>query len=292
MSGELLFNLPREKYDRISRVHWSTLKLLGKSPAHYLAAITEGTKDSAPKKVGRGTHLAVIEPERFRSECVLWDGGRRASKKWDAFVTEHAHREILTETEWAQCMSLQRAVRGNKVASKYLEGGKGEVSVLWEHSSLPIGGIPGFTVELKGRLDFISNAGVLVDLKTTRDASPEGFGRECFKYRYHTQAALYRDGYFAATGEWLPYYLVAAETTAPFVVQVYRVPERLLAIGREEYVNLLSRLELCRSESHWPGYFDGEGELELPRWATFDHEEEDLTGIGLEFSTQESSDAL
>ena len=154
------------------------------------------------------------------------------------------------------------------------------MSVLWEYVVPDVEGFEGFRMDCKGRLDFVTQSGVLVDLKTTRDASPEGFGRECARYDYHGQAAFYRDGYAAATGQHLPYVLVAVEVNRPYVVQVYRLHDDVLALGREKYRNLLARLNVCRKESRWPGYGDAELDLMLPRWAV-PREDEDVTGLDL-----------
>ncbi len=272
----------REDYDRLEdRANWSTLKNMGRSPLHYrhhLLAPKAGDTDA--KKMGRGSHLAVLEPEKFRSQCAMWTGKVRRGKKWDAFQLKHAGSELLTEKEYAECVELGEAARASSMAAPYLAGGKGEQTVLWSHLVPPLPGFDGYRIDMKCRIDFVATCGALVDLKFTRDASPEGFGRECAKYESHVQAALYRDGFKAATGRELPDLLVAVEKTKPHAVQVYRVHEELLAAGRERYRALLDRLNVCRRDAQWPGYADGVLDLTLPRWAV-PQDEEDVTGLDL-----------
>lgn len=278
--------LSREDYDALDRDNWSRIKTLRKSPAHYRHQLFGDDEDTDAKKRGRCTHLAVFEPERFRAECAIWDAGARRGKDWEAFAKKHADREILKADEATLCIAIASAVRNNQVAAKYLSGGRAEQSVLWTYRADPIGAVPGYAMRCKGRLDFIANCGAIVDLKTTKDASPEGFGRESWRYRYHSQAAFYSDGYFAATGKRLPYVLVAVEVDQPHVVQVYRVPDVALEAGREEYRSLLDLLRHCRAESQWGGYAEGELELQIPGWAGIT--EEDASGLDLEFNTQEA----
>jgi hypothetical protein len=285
VSGQVL-HLSRDEYDRLQRVNWSTLKVLAKSPAHYRHQLLAKNDDTDARKLGRAVHLAVFEPERFASECVLWEDGRRAGKKWEAFSARHGAREILTAREHECCLTLQRAVRTDAAAGKYLAGGKGEMTLLWRHGVSGMGGLAGFDLDCKGRVDFLADVGAIVDLKTTRDASPDGFAKECWKYRYHAQAAFYTDGHEAATGARLPYVIVAVETAAPHAVQVYRVPESVLEVGREEYRTLLERLHFCRTNAIWPAYFDGESELSLPKWA-IDSPDEDVSGLDIDFPNQE-----
>lgn len=250
-------NLSREAYDALDRVNFSSLKHFAKSPAHYLAA-KQQPRDSAAMQRGRCVHIACLEPHRFASEVVVFDGATRRGKEWERFEAANLGKEILTAKEYEGVEATAIAVRGSLQAMKYLSAGQGEVSVLWEscgHS-------------LKSRLDWVSEL-ALVDLKSTRDASPEGFGRECQTHGTHIQAAFYSDAWEQKTGERRPYVLVAAEPTFPHPVQVYRVPEPLLELGRHIYQGWLRQLDECRKANVWPGYAADELDLILPRWATF-----------------------
>lgn len=273
-----IHNLTREQYDEIAdRENFSKLKNLARSPAHYRQALIEPAEDTDAMKLGRVLHLACFEPDRFRASIALWEGGRRYGKEWDAFRAKHKGRELLTQDEYQKCIGIQTSVRNHPDAMQYLSRrGQAEAAVLWTHTEESLGG---FTLNCKGRLDFISE-NAIIDIKTTRDASPERFGAQAWNLKYYVQAAWYRDGLAAATGRKLSYILIAVESDAPHVAQVYRVPEQVLEMGRKEYRALACRLVQCRKENHWPGYADGELELPLPRWAA-NTDEEDPTGLGL-----------
>jgi len=267
-------DVAREQYDSIDRSNFSLLKLMKWSPAHYKHALVTPVPDSDAKKVGRVVHLAAFEPERFRNAIAVWDGGTRRGKDWDAFKERNQGKELLTENEYARCMSVQKAVQSHATAMRYVQRGQGEVSMLWTTK------VGEAVVKAKGRIDF-NSASAIVDLKTTRDASPDAFGRQAHDLSYVAQAAWYCDGYEAATGVKKPYVIIAVESEAPFVVQPYIVPEGLIELGREEYRGWLDKLLFCRSQYYWPGYSDGsELELSLPPWA-LPKEDEDLSGEGL-----------
>ena len=274
----------RPDYERIVRVNWSTLKHLKRSPAHYRAVTMEkAQEDTDAMRVGRATHVAVLEPEMFLATHAVWDGGRRYGKEWDKFQEKHAGLEILTEDQYQQVKAIADAARSNEYAAPYLRAGLAEVTLLWTHTE-PANGVPGFEVECKGRIDFSANAGAIVDLKTTRDASSEGFCRSAWNLDYLAQAAFYTDGYAAAHGgELLPYLIVAIEKDAPYVAVVYRIPEHMIEMGRDTYRGLLKRLHQCRTDNHWPGYAEGIVDLELPRWMRSASDDSDLTGMGLVF---------
>lgn len=283
-------SLPRAEYEAIDAIHWSTLKLMGKSPAHYLNALQPATadeSDTAARQRGRVLHMAIFEPHRLASEVVVYRD-RRAGKKWEDFEAAHEGKEIITSRMSDAVDGLRAAARASALASKYLAGGKAEQAVRWKHVTPAVGDFPAVEFDCKGRLDFIANVGAIVDLKVTKDASPSGFGREVMRYDYHGQAAFYADGHEAMTGERLPFVIVAVEAVAPFVVQVYRVTDEQLELGRDLYTKHLAHLDVCRRTSSWPGYADTEMPLHLPRWAT-PAEDEDASGFDLIIGGEEAA---
>lgn len=263
----------REEYEAIDAVNWSTLKHLSKSPQHYLHNLTNPGEDTDAKQRGRVLHLAVFEPERFQRDVVVYPE-RRAGKEWQAFALKHEGKEIITSRMDDQVRAIADAARRHPMSARYLAGGKAEHTVTWKYRSPPIQHLEGHEFACKGRLDFVSELGAIVDLKSTKDASPTGFAREVLRYEHHVQAAFYQDGLEAMTGARLPFLFIAVEAAAPHVVQVYRVPDDVLDLGRERYQQLLAHLNVCRKENRWPGFAETEMELVLPTWAMPNPEDE------------------
>lgn len=288
--GTGIHTLTREQYDALDRVNFSTLKLIGISPAHYQHRMTTGDSDDTDARArGRCVHLAILEPEKFKEQVVVWDGGTRRGKDWEGFKARNVDKEILKEEAHAEVLAIAKAVRSSMQAAPYLVSGQSEVAVLWDHVVPEIGGLAGYRIKCKSLLDRVTPV-ALVDLKSSRDASPDGFGRECANYEAVVQAAFYSDGYRAATGSSLPYVLLASEAAAPYVVQAYRVTEEQLELGRETYRAWLDRLNLCRQEKAWPGYAETEMDLVLPPWAMPQDDESDLTGTGIDFGSSAVSE--
>lgn len=268
------FQVMREEYERLPRVNWSNLKLLDISPAHYRQALLTPWEDSDYKKLGRACHISVYEPEQFQARCVVWRGKVRRGVDWEKFVDEHPDDEILTEHQHETALAVGHAVRSSAMAKPYISGGQGEVTLLWRHGD----------VDCKSRLDFVAELGALVDLKTVNrqgGAAPEAFGFTCRNLKYVTQAAFYRKAYESVTGKRLPYYLVAAETMAPFAVQCYRIKESDLEEGERHFEELLDTYRACRASSRWPAFSDHVLDLELP--ARF--EEASVDDLGFSFSS-------
>lgn len=254
-SKALPATLTRKQYEAIQAENWSVLRNILRSPAHYAAAKLADDEDTAARRFGRCAHMATLEPARFASEVRVWTGGDRRGKDWTAFQEASGDREILKPDEHARCLAVAAAVRASD-AGKYLEAGQAEQALTWDVDGVQCKGIP----------DFVSLDGVLIDLKTCGDASPEGFGRDALRMRYLAQLAFYVDGYRAANGVDLSAMLVAVETEAPFAVGVYRIRPEQLDLGRSEYRRALELLKRCRASGEWPGY-GGEMDLQIPRWA-------------------------
>jgi exodeoxyribonuclease VIII len=258
------------EYEKLARVNWSTLKAMSKSPAHYRHGLLQRREDTAAMRLGRCVHLAVLEPELFASRVERWpeENGRRYGKKWDKFRADHEGCEILTEDEHDLCLAIQRAVRSDREAARLLVGGESEVTAQWTDEATGL--------DCKARLDKV-NANI-VDLKTTRDASPTAFGRESWRLQYHCQMGFYQGGLaHQLGGTLLPVYVIAVEKDAPHAVQVYHLTDDLLDTGREEVGQLLARLSFCRANDVWPGYAENGEILELmpPSWALESDEDAD-----------------
>ncbi len=247
-------SITRAQYEAIQGENWSGLRHILKSPAHYVANKSADDKDTAARLFGRCAHMALLEPAKF-AEVRVWTGGDRRGKDWTAFQEASGDREILKADEHARCVAAAAAVRASD-AGKYFEAGQAEQAMTWEVDGVRCKGIP----------DFVSLDGLLIDLKTCGDASPEAFGRDALRMKYLAQLALYVDGYRAANGVDLSAMLVAVETEAPFAVGVYRIRPEQLDLGRSEYRRALELLKQCRASGVWGGY-GGEQDLVLPKWS-------------------------
>jgi hypothetical protein len=262
-------------YDALPGHNFSTLKELARSPLHYQHRLTTPRPDTPSLQFGHGSHVAVLEPERFIREFALWQGKdadgktrQRRGKAWDAFQAEHTGRIILTESDYDRAIALKDAVRADEIAMRYLAAGRPEVALTWTDTET---GLP-----CKGRIDWEGKADgypAIVDLKSARDPSPRAFGLACARYSYHVQLAFYTDGYEQATGKRPRVVIVAVESTPPHDVVTYSVPADVLEVGRGEYRKWLAKIQECTERRTWFGCGNGfEQTLVLPAWAAPEEE--------------------
>lgn len=203
---------------------------------------------------------------------VLWSD---VKAQW---LQNNPGRQVLELEEWDQLHQMRDAVMAHPAARALLTGAPGvaEHSVYWRD--------PATGLLCRCRPDFWRADGIVVDLKTTTDASPEGFARSIAGWRYHVQAPFYLDGIACAQDQArgsLPAYaqarpkafvFLAVEKGARVVdgvalgVGVYVLDEESMAIGRQEYAEDLATIAQCQKSGKWPGYSERIEPISLPRW--------------------------
>lgn len=271
--------VPWDEYLTTPGTSITRLKELRRSAQHYRYRL-EHPKETTPLTLGRASHCAVLEPERFNTDHAVWtrrtESGNlapRNGKWWDTFRLEHEGKAIITADEFDTVAAIAVAVRGNDDAMKYLRAGDPEVTLQWTTWRRPC----------KGRVDWLTKVddqSVLVGLKTARDCRHFIFGSQAAKLGYHLQWAYYHDGYEMITGRRPKMVEIVVESEAPHAVVVYVIPDDIIAQGRDEYMVLLEQLAECEKADAWPGPAVGEQILTLPSWVYEAHD--DISELGLE----------
>jgi hypothetical protein len=254
-----IYKLSFEEYSLIPAVNFSTLKEARKSLKHYKHAVEIGFDDSDAFRLGRASHTAVFEQDRFALDYAVFRGERRAGKDWEAFKDAHTGQTILRVDDYLTSIAIRDAVRCHPAAKKYLGSGIAERSIVWRDADT--------NLLCKGRIDWHNDAHpALVDLKTTRDGDDRLFANSAAQYGYHLQLAFYADGLKSLTGKDCRVVMIVVEKDAPHDVVVYHVDVDVLYRGREEYKELLKRVRGCRDGDIWPGRHTEEQSFELPAW--------------------------
>lgn len=261
-------------YNDIDAVNISTLKVLwSQSPKHYRHRLEVQREETAALRLGIAAHMAVLEPLRFADHYTVRpadiDGRTKAGKLW---LAEHAGRPILTAQEHAQCVAMSEAVGCDPVASLFMTAGKVEHPIQWTDEETGI--------DCKGRLDLLTDSGVLFGLKTARAVDPRSVAAQSARLGYHLQWAFYHDGLVALDQTPKRVVEVFVESSAPYDVVTYEIGDDVLDEGRQAYREALVALAACRATGEWPGQARAIVPLELPRWArTLDDEDGALDGL-------------
>lgn len=262
-------HLAAEQYHQreLGVVSKSALDLVHRSPAHYLAWVKGELPDEETPALtfGRAFHCAILEPDVFAStyaaEPVFGDCRLKANKAArDEWRAEHAGRELISFDDHTTLLGMAAAVRKHPLASKMIRDGRSELTVSWKD--------PDTGLRCKSRADYyVPKLGMVADVKSTLNASPEEFKRSVVKYRYHVQDALYRAG-FAEAGEPVQHFVfIAIEKAPPYAVAIYSLEEEGIGRGYSAARRDMETLAECVERNVFPGYAPGIQSLELPPWA-------------------------
>jgi hypothetical protein len=268
-----------DEYCAVKAVNWSTLKEMARSPLRYRHALQSPKRDTPRLGLGRATHTALFEPDRFTRDYVVFNGDRRKKKIWKPFKEANAGKTILTVEEYDQACRMRDAVLGHSAARELLSEGEPERTITWTD---PVTGI-----KCKARLDWVG-PNAIPDLKTTADITARRFASIAARYKYHCQGAWYRQGELYERGGNIesvkPFYLIAVETEEPHDVAVFQLDDDTLYAGERECAELLSAVATCRATNVWPGQYPAIETLPMPAWIWGD--EEDLDDSGLVFGDE------
>lgn len=194
-------------------------------------------------------------------DVTLWSD---VKAEWEQ---NNGHRTVLTPDEWDQLHRMRDAVMDHPVAARLLTGvaGKAEQSAYW---------LDPVTGELcRCRPDYWRQDGILVDLKTTDDASQEAFSKSVANWRYHVQHPFYLDGCTQAIRqanldlvEPTHFLFLVVEKKPPYAVAVYQLDLESVELGRQQYRQDLDVFHQCKQSGHWPGYGDRILQVGVPQW--------------------------
>lgn len=263
MKNEII-DMPAAEYHSAPGISKHGLDQIHRCPALYRYLKNNPPEPTAAMRWGTMVHLAVLEPERFSAEvAVAPEINRRTNAgkaEWEAFCLCNEGKHVVTGEEFAELVAIRDAVRSHPAAMRALgNGGAVEQSLFWDRDG----------IQCRARPDFLHPAGVIVDLKSTEDASPSGFARSVANFRYHVQAAFYADGLSAINGPSAArgFVFIAVEKKAPYLVGVYQADEAMMAAGRLAYEADLEFYRQCLATDTWPGYGDAVLPISLPKWA-------------------------
>jgi exodeoxyribonuclease VIII len=208
----------------------------------------------------------VLEPDAVLDRYILEPAGldmrTKAGKEWKDALADGV--EVIDCAQYETALFQRDAVLSVPELAELLASGVAEVSAFWRDDETGL--------QCKCRPDWVHTLSdgrvILLDLKTTTDASPQQFSRTVWRYGYHRQAAWYSAGYARAAGVEVAGFVFAAVTSSrPFVAAAHTLDDDYMRIGQEECRRLLDEYADCKLTGRWPAY-PGMNLLSPPAWAT------------------------
>lgn len=244
--------------------------------AELKAVIDELNKDRQGLLPISGTRHELADILRANGKPVtLWSD---VLAEWEK---ANPGRQVLSEDDWKHLHGMRDSVMAHPAASKLLTGCEGvaEMSGYWYEEVIDPDTGEVTRVLCRFRPDWWRKDGIMPDLKSTDDASPEEFARSIAKWRYHVQHPLYLDGAAKALeaeqarGNFLDwrtpraFAFIAVEKKPPYAVGVYALDQDSVGVGRAEYRADLRTYARALKDDHFPAYSPRIESISLPAWS-------------------------
>lgn len=247
-------------------VHFTNLKRIELSPAHYKAAVEQGYHKSVFGD-GRLLHLLCLGGEPY----AVYDG-KRMGNAWKDFLAEQVangvkEENVFTIAEQGRVMPMADAVKNNPIVRRYgLLDGEREKEILWKYLGR----------DCSSRLDVVNRERRrIVDLKKAASAEPDRFAYASRRYSYQAQGAFYRRAAAYVGIEVDEVILLTVEPEPPYAVTPCRLSPRLLEQGDKINRIWFEKLLACEASGEWPEYVQDIVDIDVPQEDGFR-----LTGFG------------
>ena len=266
-------DISNEQYHAADGISRSRLMLLDKSPYHFWYEVYSGkaeVREATPAmNVGSAFHTMLLEPHLFDKEfCVMPNLDRRTKggkQMYEEFLSENHGKMILTVDQFEKVRDMVELVGQHEIVTTLLDEAVFEQSIFW--TDIETG------IQFKARPDIWSSK-MVVDLKTTADASAYKLQRSALEYGYYLQAGMAFEACKAIGKPFEMFVMLAVEKERPHVPAVYMMDDDALQFGIDQFQRYKKQLAECLSSDKWPGY--AVQELTVPAYAVKQLENEQV----------------
>ena len=251
----------KKKHPHISSSDVKTV--YGKSLLHWAG---QEYKESPTLEMGKAVHSLILEYEK---QAVVRGPSDRRGNKWKEAKqqAEQQGKILLTERDYDTALEIAESALFN---SDFLRSRVSAKNFISEASIFTTCKKTGMLI--KCRPDGLlvpqddKGKGEILDIKTTQDASPEGFQRELRKYNYDLQIAFYLHTMRCASLPCSEMYLVAIEKTPPYAVGVHVLSEIYIKHAEKRMIQTLEKMKHAESSQDFSTGWPEINQVHLPAW--------------------------
>lgn len=209
---------------------------------------------------GNAFELALLDKESFVANVNIFNEKDRPeqgktfasslNKAWkeDFFNTDNYVINQDGGESYRVIEEMLKSCYADAVIRKLIENIEYQYSMFW---------IDSHGLKLKTRPDICkSKKNIIVDVKTTRDGSPEAFSKDIANHDYPFQACMQIDGVlstgFMKTVD--EYYWLVVEKEPPFSATLYKFEQEDIKYCMDEYDYTKHLVAECLKTNIWPSY--------------------------------------
>ena len=250
----------------------SKLGVFRRSRLEYFAVYEAETQPERPPTpaltFGTLLHMAILEPDKFESTTVVkpkFDLRKTIDKKAEAeWSAENRGKLAVSIEDNRLAVAMRKAAQDNPISRAMLaREGLTEHRIKWFDD--------GTGWECSAGLEKLTKGGgapLILDLKSTKESTPQGFARACASYGYHRQCAMYMTGHRAVFGEYPKFVFLVIRKEPPFDVSLFELNADATDLGMRQVRRLLDQMAQCKATGNWYAPHQLQlNELQLPPWA-------------------------
>lgn len=260
----MIRDLSNEAYHARPEISSSDVKMVAaKSLAHWKHKVY---KPNATFALGSAVHALVLEPEK---DLVTRGPEDRRGDKWKKaqLAADLDGKILLTESDYDLAQEIAKPLIDHPIVAEWIA----DPSFVAEASFFARD--PATGVDIKCRPDgFVQSSGIVFDIKTTRDASPEGFPREIRSYNYDMQAAFYLRCLRAAGHNATSFVFVCVEKEPPYAVGLHVLSDKYMDAADQRVTATLQKIANAQTVNDFPTGWPLINLIDLPRWQAEDPE--------------------
>jgi exodeoxyribonuclease VIII len=265
-----VYDITNEQYHASEGISRSKLMLLDKSPYHFwyetLSGLAVKTEATPAMNIGSAFHTMLLEPAKFQMEFAVMPSVDRRTKggkeMYEEFLIHAEGKIILTVEQFSKVSKMVDLISKHEIVTTLLDEAVYEQSIYWTDKETGL--------QFKTRPDIWSSK-MVVDLKTTNNASAYSFMRSALDYGYYLQAGMAHEACKALDKPFDMFVILACEKEAPHVPAIYIMKDEALQFGINQFNTYKRKLKKCMDENKWEGYLVQE--LTVPNFAVSSLEE-------------------
>jgi exodeoxyribonuclease VIII len=267
-------------YYKIKALSHSMLSCLAQNPMECKMRYVDDPptlpkKDTAAFAMGHAVHCLALEPNEFSNRFAIapkCDRRTNAGKaEWAQFLVDCEGKELLDDQQYEDALDCVQALNNHPEFAAIMAQPR-RVEVPFEFDL--------FGHRFKAKPDaIIDSMKLILDIKTTDDASPHRWQWSAVDYGYHRQAWLYQKAVNLEVGEWYRFIFAVVEKPKPSTrgipptVALYELDIETVMMGREDVLTLATDYETRLETNNWQQpYSSGIVPLRLPKRRVYEGE--------------------
>lgn len=259
--------MTEKEYRQHPAISRSALWKIAESPEKFKWYMEHPQEPTAALIFGQAFHKMALEPETFYNEFAVAPNCDRRTKSgresWNDFCNDSIGKTVIDTATHEKIIDMVAALYAAPYVKKLLNGER-EKAVFWTDEMTG--------EDCQARYDVFTEVNgqpIIVDLKTTADASTDGFMRHAINFGYDFQAAMYSEWVKHTTGQTPLFVFIAIEKEPPYSVNILQADEAFVQHGYDVFRELLGTYHDCKVNDNWWGYLGAYGvinNLNIPAW--------------------------